>query len=149
MASKEDSGKMRILIPVDGSDRSLAAVRYGAGTLARANPDLEIHLLNVQPPLPAAAATFIDSAVLRDFHGEEGAKALAGARKMLDDAGLRYVSNTLIGEPAETIAAYAEQRDCAAIVMGTRGLGHAAGLLLGSVAHKVLQLSKVPVTLVK
>ena len=140
---------MRILIPVDGSDRSLAAVRYVTDTLARANPDLDIHLLNVQPPLPSAAARFIDSAVLRDFHLEEGAKDLAAARQLLDDAGVRYVSNSLVGEPAETIAAYAEQRDCAAIVMGTRGLGNAAGLLLGSVAHKVLQLSKVPVTLVK
>lgn len=140
---------MRILIPVDGSDRSLAAVRYGAGPLAEGTRDLEIHLLNVQPPLPSAAATFIDSAVLRDFHRDEGAKALAGARKLLDQAGLRYVSNTIVGEPAETIAAYAEQQGCAGIVMATRGLGHAAGLLLGSVAHKVLQLSKVPVTLVK
>lgn len=140
---------MRILIPVDGSARSLTAVRFAASTLARANPDLEIHLLNVQPPLPSAAATFVDSAIVRDFHLEEGAKALAAARKLLDDSGLRYVSNTVVGEPAETIAVYAEQRDCAGIVMGTRGLGHAAGLLLGSVAHKVLQLSKVPVTLVK
>lgn len=140
---------MRILIPVDGSDRSLAAVRFVTDTLVRASHDLEIHLLNVQPPLPSAVATFIDSAVLRDFHLEEGAKALAGARKLLDDAGVRYASSTLVGEPAETIAAYAEQRDCAGIVMGTRGLGPAVGLLLGSVAHKVLHLSKVPVTLVK
>jgi nucleotide-binding universal stress UspA family protein len=140
---------MRVLIPVDGSDRSLAAVRYVTDTLAPANPDLDIDLLNVQPPLPSAASRFIDSAVVRDFHLEEGAKDLAAARQLLSDAGLRHVANTLIGDPAETIAAYAKQRDCAAIVMGTRGLGNAAGLLLGSVAHKVLQLSKVPVTLVK
>jgi nucleotide-binding universal stress UspA family protein len=140
---------MRILIPLDGSDRSLAAVRYVVDTLARANPDLDIHLLNVQPPLPSAASRFIDSAVVRDFHREEGAKDLAAGRQLLNDAGLRHVSNTLVGEPAETIAAYAEQRDCVGIVMATRGLGHAAGLLLGSVAHKVLQLSTMPVTLVK
>jgi nucleotide-binding universal stress UspA family protein len=140
---------MRILIPVDGSDTSLAAVRFVAATLARASHDLEVHLLNVQPPLPSAASTFIDSAVLRDFHQEEGAKALAAAHQLLDGAGIPYVSNTVVGEPAETIAAYAEQRDCAGITMGTRGLGRAAGLLLGSVAHKVLHLSGVPVTLVK
>ena len=140
---------MRILIPVDGSERSLAAVRFAAQTLAPANRDLEIHLLNVQVPLPSAASSFVDAAVVRDFHLEEGNKALAGARKLLDDAGVRHVSNTAVGEPAETIAVYAEQRDCAGIVMSTRGLGSAVGLLLGSVAHKVLQLSKVPITLVK
>lgn len=149
MGDKEDSRKMRILVPVDGSDTSLAAVRFVGGTLARANPDLEIHLLNVQPPLPSAVTTFIDSAVVRDFHQEEGAKALAAARKLLDDAGVRHASHTVVGEPAETIAAYAEQQDCAGIVMGTRGLGRVAGLVLGSVAHKVLHLSKVPVTLAK
>jgi nucleotide-binding universal stress UspA family protein len=140
---------MRILIPVDGSERSLVAVRHVAGTLAPVVSGLEIHLLNVQPPVPAAAATFIDSAVLRDFHADEGTKALAAARQLLDKAGLRHVSHAAVGEPAETIVAYAGQQDCTGIVMGTRGLGSAAGLLLGSVAHKVLQLSKVPVTLVK
>lgn len=140
---------MRILIPVDGSDRSLAAVRYVIGTLAPADSGLEIHVLNVQPALPSAAATFIDSGTVRDFHRDEGAKALAPAGRLLDNAGLRHVASTVVGEPAETIAAYAEQRDCAGIVMGTRGLGSAAGLLLGSVAHKVLQLSKVPITFVK
>jgi nucleotide-binding universal stress UspA family protein len=33
--------------------------------------------------------------------------------------------------------------------MGTRGLGRVSGLLLGSVATKVLHLTKVPVTLAK
>lgn len=140
---------MRILVPVDGSESARAAVAFVAGTLAQASPDLEIHLLNVQPPLPARAATFIDAAVVRDYHQDEGGKALAPARQLLDDAGLRYASNTVVGEPAETIVAYAEQRGCQGIVMGTRGLGRVAGLLLGSVARKVLLLSKVPVTLIK
>lgn len=140
---------MRILVPVDGSPSSLAAARFVIGTLAPAKPALEIHLLNVQAPLSAAAATFIDSGVLRDFHREEGEKDLAGARKLLDEAGLRYEASTAVGDPAETIVTYAERKGCAGIVMGTRELGKVAGLLLGSVASKVLHLSTVPVTLVK
>ncbi|HET9042709.1 MAG TPA: universal stress protein, partial [Burkholderiales bacterium] len=38
---------------------------------------------------------------------------------------------------------------CEGIVMGTRGLGSVATLVLGSVAHKVLHLTHVPITLVK
>ncbi|HET6619293.1 MAG TPA: universal stress protein [Dongiaceae bacterium] len=140
---------MRILIAVDGSDSSLAAVRFVAGTLAQASRELDIHLLNVQPSLPAAATTFIDPTVVGDYHREEGAKALAGARKLLDDTGLNYASSTVVGEPAETIAAYAKQRDCDCIAMGTHGFGRAAGFLLGSVGQKVLHLSRVPVTLVR
>src|SRR5262245_39388452 len=104
MDGERGSRAMRILIPVDGSDRALAAWRF-ASTRARTDPDLEIHLLNVQPPLPSAAASFVDGAVVRDFHQEEGAKALAAARSLLDGSSLRYVSSTVVGEPAETIAA--------------------------------------------
>jgi nucleotide-binding universal stress UspA family protein len=35
------------------------------------------------------------------------------------------------------------------VVMGTRGLGAVTGMLLGSVATKVIHLSDVPVLLVK
>ena len=51
--------------------------------------------------------------------------------------------------PGETIVAFAEDVGADEIVMGTRGLGGLAGLLLGSVATEVISLAKVPVTLVK
>ena len=138
---------MRILLPVDGSTGSTAAVQYVIRKLTAA--PTELHVLNVQPPLPYAAASLVDSATVKDFHLEEGNKALAGIRALLDKAGIKYESHVAIGEPGEVIATYSEQRNCDEIVMGTRGLGRIAGMLLGSVAYKVLQLSKVPVTLVK
>ena len=55
----------------------------------------------------------------------------------------------LIGPVAETIARTALGQNCDGIVMGTRGLGAAAGALLGSVASQVVHLADVPVTLVK
>ena len=140
---------MRILVPVDGSASSLAAVRFVVAKLVPTDAALELHLLNVQSPLPSAASSFIDSGVVRDFHQEEGAKELAAARKLLDAAGVAYTSNTAVGDPADTIVTYADQRQCDAIVMGTRGLGPVGGLLMGSVATKVLHLTKIPVTLAK
>jgi nucleotide-binding universal stress UspA family protein len=47
------------------------------------------------------------------------------------------------------IAQYAKEKGCDQIVMGTRGLGTVQGLLLGSVATKVIHLANVPVMLVK
>jgi len=38
---------------------------------------------------------------------------------------------------------------CTQVVMGTRGLGKIANLVLGSVASRVLHLINVPLTLVK
>lgn len=42
-----------------------------------------------------------------------------------------------------------EAMQCAAMAMGTRGPGAVAGLVLGSVAARIVQLAPVPVTLVK
>jgi nucleotide-binding universal stress UspA family protein len=47
------------------------------------------------------------------------------------------------------IAEVGRQENCDAIVMGTRGMGAVSGLVLGSVATKVIHLADVPVTLVK
>lgn len=140
---------MRILVPVDGSKPALAAVRFVIAKLAAGDRALDLHLLTVQPPLPSRTTTFIDAAVVRDYHKEEGEKDLAEAKQLLDEAGVAYKSHTAIGDPADTIATFSEQNQCDAIVMGTRGLGRVTGLLLGSVATKVLQLAKVPVVLVK
>lgn len=140
---------MRILVPVDGSDPSLAAVRFVIAKLAPADSALDLHLLTVQTPLPSSATSFLDAGVVRDYHKEEGEKDLAAAKKLLEEAGITATSNTAVGDPAETIVTYAEQKACDTIVMGTRGLGRVTGLLLGSVATKVLQLAKVPVVLVK
>ena len=47
----------------------------------------------------------------------------------------------LIGDAARQIADFADQRDSSCIVMGRRGLSDLKGLLLGSVSHRVGQLS--------
>jgi nucleotide-binding universal stress UspA family protein len=54
----------------------------------------------------------------------------------------------LVGDPAESIVETARRGRYSEIVMGTRGLGTLKGLLLGSVVTKVIQLSRVPVTVV-
>ena len=56
---------------------------------------------------------------------------------------------TVAGDAAQEIVEYAKTHHCEGIVMGTRGLGSVATLVLGSVAHKVLHLTHVPITLVK
>ena len=55
----------------------------------------------------------------------------------------------VIGDPATAIVKLARRLNCDLIVMGTRGMGKVAGLVLGSVATKVVHLADAPVTLVK
>jgi len=139
-----------ILIPVDGSDNALRAVNFAIGQAPQYKDGPEIHLLNVQ--LPVASGTvrrFIGRSELDHYYQDEGVAALASARKLLDDAGLRYHHHICAGAYAETIVACAKEKGCDMIVMGARGLGSVAGMLLGSVTTKVIHLSPLPVLIIK
>ena len=53
------------------------------------------------------------------------------------------------GHVVEEIIKYAEEVDADLIIAGTRGLGGFSKMLLGSVAHKLVKYSTVPVLVVK
>jgi nucleotide-binding universal stress UspA family protein len=53
------------------------------------------------------------------------------------------------GDTAEMIVQTAEEKNCDLIVMGTRGLGILADVLIGSTAKKVLKLSPIPVLIIR
>lgn len=135
-----------ILVPMDGSEAALRALDHA---IRKAGRDGEIRLLNVQPPIPSSVGDFVGGDTVRRYQEEEGAKALAEARARLDRAGVRYSSEVRLGQSAETVAEAAKDSGCDEIVMGSRGLGGFAGLVLGSVADRVLHVSPVPVTVVK
>ena len=59
-----------------------------------------------------------------------------------------YQSGLRVGKIAEAIKAYAAEQQCDHIVMGSRGLGAAGSLMLGSVALKLLHIVHLPVVLV-
>ncbi|MDO8319435.1 universal stress protein [Rhodoferax sp.] len=137
------------LIAIDGSAPSLKVVDYVITEAASRVILPQLFLVNVQAPLSSDITRFIDEKVVTDFHREAGDAALAQARQKLDAAGLAYSSHIMMGETAPTLVEFATDKTCSLIVMGARGLGSVAGLLMGSVATKVVKLSTVPVLLVK
>jgi nucleotide-binding universal stress UspA family protein len=138
----------RILIPVDGSANAERAVAHVVAMIGKGRA-VEVHLVNVQPPLRENVTRFIARSEIDGYHRDEGEKALAGAKQRLAAAGIVAASHIGVGPAAETIADFAKDIGTDEIVMGTRGLGGLAGLLLGSVATEVIREAKVPVTLVK
>jgi nucleotide-binding universal stress UspA family protein len=139
---------IRVLIPTDDSPHALRAVHHVV-ELAKTGLKLEVHLLNVQLPVHGSTAAFVGKAELSDYHREEGMKALAGAKQLAEAGGLKPQLHISLGEPGATIVGFADQLGCAQIVMGTRGFGTAAGLLLGSAAAHVVSHTKLPVTLLR
>lgn len=137
-----------VLVPVDGSENSMRAVQTTVKQI-KSGAAMEVHLLNVQSELPAIVSRSLSKEFIDTYHDEEGQKALSDAMALLDQAGIPFIPHTRIGQVAETIAAFAKEMQCEQIIMGIRGLGKIFGLLLGSVANKVLYLVDIPVTLVK
>jgi nucleotide-binding universal stress UspA family protein len=138
---------MRILLPVDGSETSARAVQFAIKQAHNSKEAPELHLLNVQHPLPGTVRGVADQA--KQYHHEEGAKALANARKLLDDAKIAYKYHISVGEVGEVVAHFVKELGCDQVVMGTRGMNAVANMVLGSGATKVLHLVDVPVLLVK
>lgn len=139
---------MKALVPVDGSENALRALRH-AIKMAQDGALDELHILNVQPPVGGDVSTFVGSTTVKDYHREEAEKALASAKKLLDEAKIAYKAHITVGTPGECIAEIAKRHKVDKIIMGTRGLGSLGGLLLGSVATDVIKRADVPVTLVK
>ena len=141
---------LKLLVATDGSDNANRVIDHVIKQAGRCAEPVEVHLLNVQPPLVGVnVKLFISREDLNDYYHDEGMVALKSAREKLDAAGIKYAFHIGVGDPAEVIAQYAGDNQCEQIVMGTRGMGTVSNLVLGSVATKVIHLAKVPVLLVK
>jgi nucleotide-binding universal stress UspA family protein len=141
---------LKVLVPVDGSDNALRALRHVASNESTCRAAGEIYLLNVQPPVASGVVRmFLTPGNLKGYYEEEAEKVLAVAREELRKAGVSFTAELRVGEMGETIARYAREKGCGLIAMGTRGLSSVGNLLLGSVASKVINLTDVPILLVK
>ncbi|SHE91288.1 universal stress protein [Desulforamulus putei] len=141
---------MKILLPTDGSANALRAVHYIV-KLAQKGLSLNLTVLTVIPFTEDMAA-FLGigkEEYLRLSRLRTGPifqrynEALHG----LDNIQMEYI--TLQGDPAEEIVKLAESGEYDEIVIGSRGLSRVKELFLGSVSHKVVQIAKCPVVIVK
>ncbi len=141
------NGPLKVLVPVDGSVHSLRAVQHVV-ELAQRGLAVEMHLLNVQPPVRGAAALLIAKSELDAYHREEGMKALADAIQALKVARIDPHLHVAVGMPGEMVSAFVARLGCGLVVMGTRGYGGGlTGAVMGSVASRVVSEATVPVTL--
>jgi len=131
------------------------AVAYVVDLAARFTKErVVVDLINVQNATVALPGAFVRDAAdvaeqLATSSLAEGTRLLAKPIATLQRAKLKVRSKVVLGEPADEIATHVENSRADTIVMGTRGLGAVGGLVLGSIASKVVHLVKVPVTLVK
>jgi nucleotide-binding universal stress UspA family protein len=148
----------KILVPIDGSDHGWRALDM-AVELARGR-DAEIVVFHAMryEPLPNGLKEFakVEGINLLEenalFHSarEIGDALTRSGETRVREAGYDSVSTRgAEGRPARAIVDAAEAVNADMIVMGSRGLSDAAGLLLGSVSHRVSHLAPCTCVLVK
>ena len=140
---------MKILLPVDGSELSLEAVRFAVRMLKEGLQGSAV-LANVQEPATLYELIVAhDPEVIDRVSGEAGLHTLASTQALLDAAGISYECEVAKGDPAHTIVDIAERFACDMIVMGARGTSALRSAMMGSVSNEVLHASGVPVVIVK
>jgi nucleotide-binding universal stress UspA family protein len=141
-----------ILVATDGSAGADRAIDYAA---RRAKTEgLDLVIVNVVggyglPDKAMRAFTRTQGAWLREELASLSAETLNKARDRARKLGVRAIRlESRTGEVAPTIIKVARETKIDAIVVGKRGAGRVAGLLLGSVSQKLASLASIPVTVV-
>ena len=142
---------MKILLAVDGSKSALDAVDclIEHADWYREKPAVELVTVHLPVPRLPRMGMVVGKNQIQRYYEEEGAAALAAAKKKLDAAGVAYKASVLVGQVAESIVQHASKTRCDLIFIGNQGRTAAANMLLGSIATKVLHISKTPVLLVR
>jgi nucleotide-binding universal stress UspA family protein len=142
---------LKMLICVDGSEAALRAVDFAVRKKDWYKDPVEIHLMNVQPPMPygSSVSAAIGHDAVNKYHRDEALAALQPALQKLQAVGMAAAHHICVGDAAEMITDFAKEKGFDQIIMGTRGAGTTRGLMMGSVPTKTIHLSEVPVLLVK
>jgi nucleotide-binding universal stress UspA family protein len=142
----------RILVATDGSEGADRAVDYAA---RRAKADgAELLIVNVMggyglPDKVFLAFTNDQNVLLKELLVSQSAATLTTARDRAREDGVStIVLESRTGEVAQTILDIAHEKKADACVVGKRGAGRVAGVLLGSVSQKLVSLSPLPLTVV-
>ena len=136
----------QILVGVDGSRESRAALQT-ALDLAAARQSM-VRMVCVIPPFEAFATDFVTIPAQRDA-------ANAAAKALVTELAAEVRGKTPVetevanGPPAETLAKLATAPEVDMIVVGHRGRGAIARLMVGSVADRLVQIAPKPVLIVR
>lgn len=124
--------KMKILVGIDGSDHSKAAL---------------IEAINVAKNFSGSVKVIT---VYKQGMDKEAEKVLEEEEQYLKKEKINYSLSSILGSnPSRALVNIAKHENFDLIVVGSRGLGSAASFLLGSVSKKVVSNAHCNVLVVK
>jgi nucleotide-binding universal stress UspA family protein len=134
----------RVVTGIDGSARSLEALRWAAEEARARDADLEVVHAWRLPPMasPPVHAVLPDVSTLE----ENGRAVLDSALGDPALAGVKAHAHLTFAAPSRALLERAA--DATLLVVGTRGLGRVSGALIGSVSRQLLHHSPCPVVVI-
>jgi nucleotide-binding universal stress UspA family protein len=154
----------KILVPIDGSKHAHNALKTALELAKIHDSELEIlHVTSFSEEYASRPESTMDTTPEEtesppEWINKYMAKARENDEEMLNQAlkdaetlypKLKITAKLLWGRPGKNIVSEAEEGRFDLIVIGSRGRGGLAGLVLGSVSHQVVNESKIPVLVVK
>ncbi len=135
---------MRIVVGIDGSPLSRHALLRA---IDLAKPDDEIHVVHVfHPPVVPYLGVPVDMSGVATAQRQS---VWAEVEPIMDELGSRATRVDLEGYPPDMLVKYVDDTDAGLLVVGSRGRGELAALLLGSTSHRAVHLSPCDVLVVK
>ena len=140
----------RVVVGVDGSEHSEAAIKWAVRMAGGMGSEV-VAVFAIAPPVYFDGG-FVAPVVPPQFDEEWRAGMKNQFEevwcKSLRDAGVRYRTIMQDGRPASVIAQIADSVNADVIVIGRRGRGGVAELVLGSVSHELVLHSKRPILVI-
>jgi nucleotide-binding universal stress UspA family protein len=145
VTSPDDGATQRIVVGIDGSEPSIRALRWAARQAEQTRAAVEVVMTWEWPtsygwmlPLPS------------DYDpAEDARRVLSGAVEaaVADHPSLDISTRVVEGHPAPTLVEVSTGADL--LVVGSRGHGEFAGMLLGSVSEHCVAHAECPVVVVR
>ncbi|WP_039930344.1 universal stress protein [Sutterella wadsworthensis] len=140
---------MRILIPVDGSTCSRAAVRFIGARSKFMGEKPDVTLLNVQQNIPGTVIEHFSLEAVRSVYEAEGKAIVEKLAPEIEAYGIEPHMAVRIDDCGPAVAKIAVDDNIDLITMGSRGLSPVKSFFLGSVSRSVLEYTTTPVLLVR
>lgn len=140
---------MRILIPVDGSTCSRAAVRFIGARSKFMGEKPDVTLLNVQQNIPGTVIEHFSLEAVRSVYEAEGKAIVEKLAPEIEAYGIEPHMAVRIDDCGPAVAKITVDDNIDLITMGSRGLSPVKSFFLGSVSRSVLEHTTTPVLLVR
>ncbi|WP_425615171.1 universal stress protein [Anatilimnocola sp. NA78] len=136
--------KQRVIVPIDFSTESFAALDVGLQIVERPNQVSIIHVIQDLTPLEAGEVWGVVDPTARIESARRALRERLTAEKYSD-----IHLEVVLGDPAEAIAEYAQQNAAELVVIPSHGRRGLTRLLMGSTAERVVRLAHCPVLVLR